>query len=209
MAESPSTDTTGLLLDARAGRRESADALFERLYEELRGLAHARLSGHRPGATLDTTGLVHEAYLRLVDRSRVTANDRAHFLALASRAMRFVLLDRARARVRQKRGGPRTDLPLDEVQVAADEKAVDLLVLDGALSGLRAHSERLADVVEYRFFGGLTYDEMAEATGRSVATVERDWVRARTWLYRALQGHEGAPDAENGWTNGDPFPSPA
>jgi len=181
------TDTTGLLRSARAGRRESADALFEHLYDELHALAHARLSGHRPGATLETTGLVHEAYLRLVDRSRVTATDRAHFFALAARAMRFVLIDRARARTRDKRGGSRARVPLDAVQVAADEAAFDLLVLDDALTRLRSRSERLAEVVEYRFFGGLTYEEMAGVTGRSVATLERDWVRARLWLHRALR----------------------
>lgn len=134
--------TTWLLRHAREGHREAADELFEHLYDELRELAQARLSGQRPGATLDTTmGLVHEAYLRLVDRSRVIATDRAHFFALAARAMRFILLDRTRARVRQKRGGSRRHVTLDAVQVAADESAVDLLALDEALTGLRAHSE--------------------------------------------------------------------
>jgi RNA polymerase sigma factor (TIGR02999 family) len=118
----------------------------------------------------------------------VTPEDRAHFLALASKAMRFVLLDLARARGRQKRGGGRSMVPLDTIQVAAEDRAADLLSLERALDGLRMHSERLADLVEYRFFGGLTYREMAMVTGRSVATVERDWVRARTWLYRAMQG---------------------
>ncbi len=188
----PSADTTALLLNARAGRRESADQLFDHLYGTLREIAHARLSGHQPGATLNTTGLVHEAYIRLVNHARVTPADRAHFLALAARAMRFVLLDRARARARQKRGGPRPPLPLDAVQVAADERAVDLLALDDALSQLRTRNERLAEIVEYRFFGGLTYEEIAEVTGRSVATAERDWVRARLWLYRAL--HEPTAD---------------
>jgi RNA polymerase sigma factor (TIGR02999 family) len=180
--------TTELLLDARAGRREAADRLFERLYHELRAIARIRLSDHRPGATLDTTGLVHEAYLRLVGRSQVTPGDRAHFLALASRAMRFVLLDLARARGRQKRGGGRSVVPLDTVQIAAEGRAEDLLSLERALDDLRTHSERLADLVEYRFFGGLTYREMSLVTGRSVATVERDWMRARTWLYRAMRG---------------------
>ncbi len=193
----PSADTTALLLDARAGRCEAADELFGHLYDTLREIARARLSAHRPGATLDTTGLVHEAYLRLVDRARVTPADRAHFLALASRAMRFVLLDRARARTRQRRGGPRPPLPLDAVQVAADERAVDVLALDAALGHLRAHSERLAEIVEYRFYGGLSYDEIAEVTGRSVATAERDWVRARLWLHRAMQDPVGGPPSSS------------
>jgi len=191
--EAPSSEppTTELLLGARAGRREAADALFERLYDELRELARIRLRDYRSGATLDTTGLVHEAYMRLMGRSHVKPEDRAHFLALASRAMRFVLLDVARARGRRKRGGGRRIVPLDTVQVAAEQRAADLLSLDQALDELRMHSERLADLVEYRFFGGLTYREMSLVTGRSVATVERDWVRARAWLYRALSASVG------------------
>ncbi|MDX1420574.1 MAG: ECF-type sigma factor [Rubricoccaceae bacterium] len=185
-------DTTALLAEARAGRREAADALFAHLYDELRSLAHARLSDQPTSATLDTTGLVHEAYLRLIDRGRVSPSDRAHFLALSARAMRFVLLDRARARVRLKRGGPQADLSLDGLQVAAGDgqggdRALELLALDAALEKLRAHSERLAEIVEWRYFGGLTYAEMAEVSGRSVATLERDWVRARLWLYRLMQ----------------------
>lgn len=189
---SSSADTTALLIDARAGRREAADALFEHLYGTLRDIAHNRLSNHR-GATVDTTGLVHEAYLRLVNHDRVTPADRDHFLALASRAMRFVLLDRARARTRQKRGGPRQALPLDAIQIAADERAVDLLSLNDALEKLRSLSERLAEIVEYRFFGGLTYEQIAEVTGRSVATAERDWARARLWLYRAMRDPVQSP----------------
>ena len=194
MGSSP--DTTALLLDARAGRRDAADALFERLYGELHRLAHARLRALRPGATLDTTGLVHEAYLRLVDPGRVAAVDRAHFLALAARAMRFVVLDRARARARQKRDG--RDVPLGEVEMAADERAAEVLALDEAVERLRARDARLAEVVAFRFFAGLTYDEIAEATGRSVATVERDWVRARVWLYRAMQEDAAARGAREG-----------
>ena len=192
-------DIPTLLRDAAAGRPEANDALSGRLYDELKRLARARLVAHRPGATLDTTGLVHEAYLRLVDRAAVEPTDRAHFLALAARAMRYVLLDRARARIRLKRGGGAPEVPLDAVQVAADERAVDVIALDGALDALHDRSPRLADVVEYRFFGGLTYAEIGEITGRSVATVERDWVRARLWLYRSLRdpaprGGEGAGD---------------
>lgn len=190
----PTADTTALLLDARAGRREASDALFERLYDELRRLAHARLSHHYGGATLDTTGLVHEAYLRLVDRERAAPVDRAHFLALAARAMRYVLLDRARARLRHKRGGAQPNVALDAVQVAAAERAAELVALDEALGRLGGQDARLAQIVEYRFFGGLTYEEIAEATGRSVATAERDWVLARAWLYRAMQEGERGGD---------------
>lgn len=190
----PPADTTQLLRDARIGQPEAAEHLFAHLYEELRSLAHARLSGHRPGATLNTTGLVHESYLRLIDRGRVAPEDRQHFMALAARAMRYVLLDRARARTRERRGGVRPDLPLDAAPLAAEERAEELLALDEALAHLRTQSERLADMVDYRFFGGFTHGEIAEITGRSVATVERDWARARLWLYEAMQ--EAAQEKE-------------
>jgi len=180
-------DTTQLLLAARAGDRPAFDRLFAHVYDALRDLAHRRLVAYRPGETLDTTGLVHEAYLRLVDGPRAGWQDRAHFYALASRAMRFVLVDYARARTAQKRGGRLADVPLDAVQVAADDRAADLLALADAVERLAALDPRLGDVVEYRFFGGLTFDEIAETTGRSVPTVKRDWARARTWLYRSLQ----------------------
>src|SRR5690606_22593340 len=143
---SSTADTTTLLHEARSGDRGASDLLFGRLYDELRVLARARLSGQPPGVTLDTTGLVHEAYLRLVDRARVTPADRAHLFALAARAMRYVLLDRARARVRHKRGGPGGDVPLDAVQVAADERAADLLAMDEDHESLRGQSAWLDEV---------------------------------------------------------------
>jgi len=176
------------LLDAQPPER-----LFADLYEDLRSVAHARLRAHPPGATLSTTGLVHESYLRLIDRGQIAPEDRLHFMALAARAMRFVLLDRARARQRDKRGGPQRALTLDESWMAADQRAGDLLALDEALERLRTRSGRLADVVEYRFFGGFTYDEIGEITGRSVATVERDWVRARMWLFDTMQEPAASP----------------
>ncbi|MDX1419293.1 MAG: ECF-type sigma factor [Rubricoccaceae bacterium] len=187
---SPS-DTTRLLLDARNGDREALDALWPHVYEELRLLARARLRAHRPGDTLDTTALVHEAYLRLVDGARAGWESRAHFFALAARAMRFILVDYARERAAQKRGGPRGDLRLDGLQVADDpavaERAADLLTLDAALERLATYDGRLARLVEYRFFGGLTYEEVAEVAGCSVPTAKRDWQRARTWLFRAMK----------------------
>ena len=192
-------DTTQLLLGARGGDRAAFDRLFAHVYGELRDIAHRRLVGFRLGETLGTTALVHEAYLRLVDGARVGTRDRAHFLAVAARAMRFVLVDYARARTAAKRGGAAGDVPLDDPAVAlsaaaladeraADERAADLLALADALEELSRHDARLADVVDYRFFGGLTFDEIAEATGRSVPTVKRDWARARAWLYRSMRG---------------------
>jgi RNA polymerase sigma factor (TIGR02999 family) len=185
-------DTTQLLLDARAGNRAAFDRLFSHVYDALREIAHQRLLKHRPGETLDTTALVHEAYLRLVDQTRAEWRDRAHFFALASRAMRFVLVDYARARTAAKRGGREPDVPLDAVQVAADERATDLVALAEALEGLTGVSPRLGEVVDYRFFGGLTFEEIAEATGMSVPTVKRDWARARAWLYRTMQPAAGS-----------------
>jgi RNA polymerase sigma factor (TIGR02999 family) len=185
-------DTTQLLLDARAGDRAAFDRLFAHVYDELRQIAHQRLLRYRPGETLDTTALVHEAYLKLVDQSRSEWRDRAHFFALASRAMRFVLVDYARARTAQKRGGRRRDVPLDAVQVAADDRAADLLALTDALERLSGVHPRLGEIVEYRFFGGLTFDEIAEVTGMSVPTARRDWTRARAWLHRWMQPVNGS-----------------
>jgi RNA polymerase sigma factor (TIGR02999 family) len=180
-------DTTQLLTAARTGDRASFDILFARLYDELRLIAEQRLRQYRPGATLNTTGLVHEAYVKLVDPAIATANDRAHFFALASRAMRFVLLDRARARQAQKRGGGGVAMTLNDAAAAAEERSSDLLELERALEALRSRSERQGQLVEYRFFGGLSYDEISEVTGLSVRTVKRDWVRARAWLFTYLQ----------------------
>jgi RNA polymerase sigma factor (TIGR02999 family) len=185
------SDTLTMLRARRSGDESVVDALFARMYGELRDIARQRLRSFRPGETLNTTALVHEAYVRLVDQSRAGPGDRAHFLALASRAMRFVLVDHARARHAAKRGGGAAHVRLDDLQVSADERAEDLLQLDAALGLLSEADARLAEVVEYRFFGGLSHEEIAAATGRSVPTVKRDWTRARTWLYLAMQ--ESAP----------------
>jgi RNA polymerase sigma factor (TIGR02999 family) len=181
------TETAQLLLDTRAGSREAFDRLYGQVYEELRRIARQRLLQHRPGETLNTTALVHEAYLRLVDQTKAEWRDRAHFFALASRAMRCIVVDHARARSAQKRGGRSDDVPLQDVQVALGDSAADLLVLDEALHRLAQFSERLSRLVEYRFFGGLTFEEIAEITGCSTRTAKRDWQRARLWLFRFLQ----------------------
>ena len=183
---------TALLKEAQAGERDAFEEVMPHVYDELRRIAHQRLMKHRPSQTLNTTALVHEAYLRLVDQTQADWQDRAHFFAVASRSMRFIIIDYVRARTAEKRGGAQDDVPLDDVQVAiADERAADLLTLNDALEQLSEVNERLSQLVEYRFFGGLTYKEIAEVTGRSVPTVKRDWTRARTWLYSALQpNHE-------------------
>ncbi|HEY8375780.1 MAG TPA: ECF-type sigma factor [Nannocystis sp.] len=185
MSEGP--DTTKLLISASAGDREAFDLLYERLYDELRQIAHHRLMHAARGETLNTAALVHEAYLKLVDQSRIAFSDRAHFLALASRAMRFILIDHARARSAQKRRGNVDVRPLDGLQIVADDRAADLLALNEALERLAEYDDRLARIVEFRFFGGLSYEEIAAATGYSLPTVKRDWTRARAWLYHAMR----------------------
>lgn len=183
-------DVTLILKDVRAGDRTVVDRLFALVYEELRRIAHAHLLRERRDHTLSTTALVHEAYLRLVDQTRVEWQDRAHFCAVAARAMRRILVDYARRRQAQKRGGKEQPLPLDEARVAVDEQATLLLSLDQALDRLSALNERLAAVVEYRFFGGLTEKETAEVLDVSARTVRRDWVKAKAWLYKELYPDE-------------------
>jgi RNA polymerase sigma factor (TIGR02999 family) len=176
MHDTPHADALDAL---RSGRRESLDALTALLYEELREIAHR----HRgPDASLVTTALVHEAYLKLVDQSRAQWNDRAHFLALAAVVMRHILTDRARTQLAAKRGGGYGIVTLDDDTVASDDRPAALLQIHEALDRLAVVDERLAHVVEYRFFGGLTHDEIAVALGVTVRTVERDWAKARVLL---------------------------
>jgi len=182
-----SGDVTQLLQAAREGDPEAANGLYDAVYDELRDIARLRLSRHRPGQTLNTTALVHEAYLRLVNQDDAAWNDRAHFFATASRAMRFILIDYARRRTADKRGGSRQAVSMSAVQVGVEDRAEDLLTLNQALDDLKDKSERLSQLVEYKFFGGMTHEEIAAVTGLSVPTIKRDWRRARAWLYRAMQ----------------------
>jgi RNA polymerase sigma factor (TIGR02999 family) len=160
----------------------SAEELFPLAYEELLRVASHHLGRERPGHTLDTASLVHEAYLKLAGRERTEWRDRSRFLAIASRAMRQILVDHARGRGRQKRGGGVWPVTLRTDAGSGREETVDLLALDGALRMLTEHDARLGQVVECRFFGGLTAEETAEALGVSLRTVERDWTRARAHL---------------------------
>lgn len=171
----------------RSGSRESLDRLVPHLYEELRAIAHRQIARRPQGGTLETTGLVHEAYLRLVNQSRTGGYDRGHFLALASLAMRHVLVDRARARQRLKRGGALGHITFEDDRIAVDDQPEALLQLDQALVWLAGLEPRLARVVECRFFGGLTEEEIAGALGVTVRTVQRDWMKARTLLRRAIE----------------------
>ena len=168
------------------GDRQSVDTLLPIVYQELRRLAAHYLKGERPGQTLQPTALVHEAYLRLMKDKPDRWQNRAHFCAIAAHSMRQILIERARARGAQKRGGPRQRVTLDDAHLAAEAEPDALLELDDAMQRLAAFEPRLARVVECRFFGGLTESETAEALGITVRTVQRDWVKARVLLRRAL-----------------------
>lgn len=178
---------TALLAQASDGDREAFDRLLPAVYDELRQLAGARLRFERDGHTLNATALVHEAYFRLVGQERVEWKGRAHFFAIASQAMRRILINYAEARNAQKRGGGAVHVSLDAAAETMDPtQASELLALDQALKELERFNERGARVVEYRFFGGLTHDEIAEAMGLSEVTVRRAWRSARAWLRDAL-----------------------
>ena len=190
-AEAPSVsndaDITGLLSAWRAGEASAPERLFSLVYDELSRIAHRQLAGDRAGHTLDTTGLVHEAYLKLVDQTRAVLTDRAHFFAIASGAMRRILVDHARSYRALKRGSAPRRVSLTDAMLVAEERADTLLAVDEALRELAAVEERLSRVVECRFFAGLTEEETAEVIGVTARTVRRDWVKAKGWLHRKLE----------------------
>ncbi|HEY3013134.1 MAG TPA: sigma-70 family RNA polymerase sigma factor [Gemmatimonadales bacterium] len=179
---------TDLLLQVRGGDPEAMYRLFPLVYGELRRLAHWQLQGERPGHTLDTTALVHETYLKLVDQPRVQWQDRAHFFRVASWAMRRILVDYARRYRAVRRGGGVQRVPLNEEEAGVAERGETLLALDEALDRLSTMHQRLSQVVECRYFGGLTEEETAEALGVTTRTVQRDWAKARGWLLLELGG---------------------
>lgn len=179
---------TEVLAASDAGGREAFDQVYAAVYDELRRLAHHQLMGGWRKYTLDTTALVHEAYLKLVDADALSDRHRGYFFGAAARAMRHVLVDAARRRQSLKRGGGERDRTLDESLVSVDGFAAELIELDASLEALSRSFPRQADVVECRFFGGLTLEETADALGLSRRTVVRDWELARAWLYRELDG---------------------
>lgn len=183
---SRAADVTGLLTDLREGDREAVDRLFPLVYDELRRLAHRQRQRLRPGQTLNTTALVHEAYLKLVDQTRTGWNDRAHFLAVCAQAMRQIVLNYARDQSAQKRGGTGRPLPLEEARLPAEGRAEVFIALDEALTHLKERDERMGRVVECRFFGGLTEKEIGHVLEVSERTVQRDWRKAKRWLAEAL-----------------------
>ncbi|HEV8216485.1 MAG TPA: sigma-70 family RNA polymerase sigma factor, partial [Gemmatimonadaceae bacterium] len=179
---------TEILHQARAGDRQAMDRLVALVYDELHALAHRKLSFEGTGHTLQTTALVHEAYLKLVDQTRVDWQNRTHFFAVAALAMRRILVNHAETRRAAKRGGAVAPLALEEAHAAFTDVPDDrLLALDDALTRLAQFNERGARVVEYRFFGGLGYDEIAAIMGLSTITVRRAWETARAWLKRELE----------------------
>ncbi len=180
-------DVSALLADWRGGDAGAMDRLLPLVYHELRSIAHRQLLSERPGHTLSTTALVHEAYVKLVDQTRAQWTDQAHFLAVAARAMRRILVDYARKRQAAKRGGPQQPVTLEESAVMAEDRADALVALDEALTRLATLDERMGQVVECRFFGGLTEEETASALQVTSRTVRRDWAKAKGWLYQELR----------------------
>lgn len=185
MTDSPE-DVTLLLRDIRRGDRAAVDRLLPIVYAELRRIAGGYLRAERAGHTLEPTALVHEAYLRLVDQRNVEWESRAHFVAIAAQTMRRILVDHARARLAGKRSGGSTRVELDDEIASVEQRDVHLIDLDTALERMHAMDSRMAQVVELKYFGGLTNDEIAEVVGISVATVDRERAIATAWLRREL-----------------------
>lgn len=183
---SSKTTVAQLVESARRGDEQALSALMPLVYEELRRLAASYMRRERPGQTLQATALVHDAYIRLMQDSKLSWQNRSHFFGIAARSMRQILVERARARRAVKRGGSRIRVTLDAGLLATEAPAIDLEALDEALTRLEALDGELAQVVEVRFFGGLSIDEAAEALDVSPATVKRRWTVAKAWLAREL-----------------------
>jgi RNA polymerase sigma factor (TIGR02999 family) len=177
---------TRLLADWRQGSDDALSQLTPLVYEDLRRLAHYYMSGQRPDHTLQTTALVNEAYLRLADQTNPNWRDRAHFMAVAARAMRQILVNYAAGHCTQKRGGDAQKVELDEAALVSPSQSKEIVELHEALERLAALDARKAEVVELKYFGGLNYEEIAEVVKISPITVRRDWDFARAWLYKEL-----------------------
>jgi RNA polymerase sigma factor (TIGR02999 family) len=195
-APSTPAEITLLLQDWQGGDRDALDRLVPLVYDELRLIAGRHLARERRDGMLQTTALVNEAYLKLIDQRRVDWQNRAHFFAIAARLMRRILIDDARRRLREKHGGGAVQVHVDDVSIAAPASpvdALDVLELDRALHALEQLDPDQARIVELRFFGGLTVEETAAVVGSSPATVKREWAIAKGWLHRALTTSEGPP----------------
>jgi RNA polymerase sigma factor (TIGR02999 family) len=204
-SDQPPADSSGSTRTSRRSAAGSSDAFFAQVYDELRAIAHARMQGEQTGHTLQSTELVHEAYLRLSPGGAVEWENRGHFFAAAAEAMRRILIDRARARGRVKRGGDaegkpaeKLSLDLEEVAALADDSDPEVVLsLDRAIERLAAHDSRAAEIVKLRFYAGLGVDEVAETLAISERTVMRDWGFARAWLYRQLAAEPSAEATED------------
>jgi len=189
MASDPE-NVTRLLLEWSDGNQQALEEMLPLIYDELRHLAHNFLYRERPGHTLQTTALVHEAYLKLIDQRDARWQNRAHFFAIAAQAMRRILIDSARKHVAEKRGGGGEKLSLGEVASISLEPDDNLLALDEALNALAEIDPEQSRIIELRYFGGLTIEETAEVMKLSPATIKREWAMARAWLHHALTGGE-------------------
>jgi RNA polymerase sigma-70 factor (ECF subfamily) len=191
MSSAAPQNITGLLVAWSNGDRAALNSLVPLIYAELHRLASRYMRQEGPGHTLNTTALVNEAYLRMVNQKEVNWQNRTHFFAVSAQSMRNILVDMARGRKRQRRGGDAEHLSLDESLVFSEERAAELIALDDALNELAKIDERKSRIVEMRYFGGLSVEETAEVLQVSVATVDREWRRARAWLYSELNAAGG------------------
>lgn len=183
------TGITQLLLRIKEDDEGIYDRLYPLIYDELKKLAYMHMSRQSPDHTLSRTELVHEAYLKMIDQTQIDFNDKSHFLGIASRCMRQILIDYARKKHAQKRGGKNKDVTyIDELFEAQSKKAKELIDIDAALDELAKLNDRLSKIVEMRFFGEMTIEETAQALDISESTVKRDWMKARGWLYKELKG---------------------
>jgi RNA polymerase sigma factor (TIGR02999 family) len=194
MAISSPQEVTQLLVDWGNGRKAALDQLMPLVYEELRRLARRFMRKERRDHTLQTSALINEAYLRLVDQEVVGWQNRAHFFAVAAQVMRHILIDHARSYRYDKRGGGAQKVPLDEALTFSAERAAELVALDDALTSLAALDPRKSKVIELRFFGGLNIEETAEVMDLSPTTVQREWRAARAWLQRFVKGENSTPN---------------
>ena len=185
-----SHEVTQLLLQWSNGDKAALDKLVPLIYDELRRLARHYMSRERPGNTLQTTALVNEAYLRLINRKHVHWQNRAHFFAIAAQLMRSILVDHARSHAYAKRGGGARKIALDDAMAVSQQRAADVVALDDALKKLAEIDPEQSRIVEMKFFGGLTIEESAEVMGLSPATIKREWSTAKAWLYHELSKNE-------------------
>ncbi len=187
MPDYDKSNITRLLFQASSGNEEAYDRLFPLVYNRLRDIAERQLSRERSGHTLQKTELVHEVYLKLIDQTQIDWQDRAHFYAIATKAMRQILVDYARKKTAKKRGCKQKRITFKEEEIDLEQHAEDLIVLNDLIDKMADFDERKSRVVEMRFFTGMTIREIAEILGVSTRTIDRDWLKARTWLHKELK----------------------